>query len=181
MSGRLPQIVHPGRLAESGASLRGTVALNTLPRLAGYLHDTEGEVNVELEFGIDVQKIRFVQGRLSGTLHLICQRCLQSLAYPVDLDVALGLAWSEAGAEKLPGHYEPLIVDEARLELARLVEDELMLALPVVPMHAIDECRHDRRLIGAPAADEAAGQAGTQDTRRPFAGLGELLRDKNQG
>ncbi len=181
MSGRLPQIVHPGRLAESGATLRGAIALNMMPRLAGCLHDTEGAVNVELEFGIDAQKIRYVQGRLTGTLHLVCQRCLQSLAYPVDLEFALGLVSSETAAENLPGRYEPLVVEESRLAPGSLVEDELLLALPIVPMHVIAECGYDRRLIDRDPIDQPGpDEPETPETRRPFAGLGELLKEKER-
>jgi uncharacterized protein len=176
MSGRLPQIVHPGRLAESGAALRGSLPLNSMTRLAGYLNDTEGEVNVELEFGIDEHKVRYVQGRLRASLQLVCQRCLQPLAYPLEIDVALGLSPSEAAAGSLPGHYEPVVVEEPRLDLGKLVEDELLLALPIVPMHAPDACRFHRQLIDTPES----GRTAQQETRRPFAGLGELLREKER-
>ncbi len=169
-------MVHPGRLAESGVTLRGSLPLTAMTRLAGYLHDTEGEVNVELDFGIDAQKVCYVQGRLTATLHLVCQRCLQLLAYPLDLDTALGVTPTEAAAESLPGHYEPVIVEESRLDLGKLVEDELLLALPIVPMHAVDACRIDQRLIDRPES----GRVEPQETRRPFAGLGELLKEKER-
>lgn len=169
-------MVHPGRLAESGVTLRGSLPLTAMTRLAGYLHDTEGEVLVELNFGIDEQKVCYVQGRLTATLHLVCQRCLQLLAYPLDLEVALGLTPTDTAAENLPGHYEPVVVADSRLDLGNLVEDELLLALPIVPVHAADACRVDERQVDR----MQSGRTGQPETRRPFAGLGELLRDKER-
>ncbi len=176
MSGRLPQSVHPGRLAESGVTLRGNVPLGAMARLKESLHDTEGEVEVELTFGIDGQKQRYIRGTLSATLSLVCQRCLQTLEYPLSIEVSLGLVTSEAAAQVLSGRYEPVIVEDGRLDPGKLVEDELLLALPIVPMHAVEDCHlRDERI--KPAAETPAGR---QETRRPFAGLGELLGQKER-
>ncbi len=176
MSGRLPQSVHPGRLAESGATLRGSMPLVAMSRLRESLHDTEGEVEVELTFGIDAQKLRFIQGTLTATLQLICQRCLQAFEYPMRVGIELGLASSESAAEILPGHYEPVVVEEGRLELGKLVEDELLLALPTVPMHATEDCGCTGEWIEPPAA----APDDRQERRRPFADLGKLLGQKER-
>lgn len=176
MSGRLPQRVHPGRLAESGVTLRGGVPFGTMTRLRESLHDTEGEVEVELTFGIDEQKQRYLRGTLTATLSLVCQRCLQALEYPLSVEVSLGLVTSEAAAQNLSGRYEPVIVEDGGLDPDKLVEDELLLALPIVPMHAAGDCHlRDERI--KPATEMPAGR---QETRRPFAGLGELLGQKER-
>lgn len=172
MSRRLPQSVQPARLAETGAVLRGRMRLDGMDRLAGYLHDTEGTVEVDLEFGIDEVGTRYVRGRLQAVVHLTCQRCLRAVSCPLDVQVHLGLAPSEQAGAGLPERYEPLVLDEPAVELARLVEDELMLALPIVPAHAVEDCDFDRSLIEV-REEEAAAE---EDTRRPFAGLADLLK-----
>lgn len=174
MSGRLPETVQWDRLTEGGETLRGSMALRGMKRLAGCLLDSEGDVDVELEFGIDAQGIRYLRGHLRTTLHLVCQRCLQPLSAPLDVDISLGLLSSEHEAERLPEVYDPYVVDRRSVDLKAIIEDELMLALPIVPMHDPGHCRIDPTYV---AAEEPA-QAIEPGKRRPFAGLDALMKDK---
>jgi uncharacterized protein len=175
MSGRLPETVQWDRLTESGETLRGTLSLHGMTRLAGCLLDCEGDVDVELEFGIDAQQIRYLRGHLCTTLHLVCQRCLQSLSYPLDIDINLGLLLSEDEIERLPEVYDPYVFDQRTVELKGIIEDELMLALPLVPLHDAGQCRIDPTYSVAeePAPPVEAGR------RRPFAGLDALMKGKS--
>jgi uncharacterized protein len=174
MSGRLPETVQWDRLTEGGETLCGTIALKGMTRLAACLLDGAGDVDVELEFGIDAQKIRYLRGNLHTTLPLVCQRCLQPLLYPLDVVMSLGLLLAEDEAERLPGIYDPYVLDHRTVALKTIIEDELMLALPLVPMHDADRCRIDP----AYAAPERPARAAEPDKRNPFAGLGALMKDK---
>jgi uncharacterized protein len=64
---------------------------------------------------------------------------------------------------------EPTLAPDGRVALSELVEEELLLAVPLVPRH------EDLRECG-PAAEAAAPQADEEAVQRPFAGLGELLK-----
>jgi uncharacterized protein len=174
MSGRLPETVQWDRLTESGETLRGAMALKGMTRLAGCLLDGEGSVDVELEFGIDAQNVKYLRGHLRTTPHLVCQRCLQPLSYLLDVDISLGLLLSEDEAERLPEAYDPYVFDHRSVELKTIIEDELMLALPLVPMHDAGRCRIDPAYV---AADEPE-RAIEPGKRRPFAGLDALMKDK---
>ncbi|MBK8163362.1 MAG: DUF177 domain-containing protein [Gammaproteobacteria bacterium] len=174
MSGRLPETVQWDRLTEGGETLRGTIALQGMTRLAGCLLDDEGEVDVELESGIDAQKVRYLRGHLRTTLNLVCQRCLQPLSYPLDIDISLGLVLTDDEAERLPEVYDPYVFDQRTAELMTILEDELMLALPLVPMHDTARCRIDP----AYAVVEEPVQPVDTGTRRPFARLDALMKGK---
>lgn len=174
MSGRLPQTVQPLRLAETGAVLHGRLGLGGMARLATYLHDTDGEVNVDLGFDIDEAGTRYVRGHLRAVLHLVCQRCLQSFGHPMDVGVSLGFARSDDSASGLPERYEPLVLEDESVNLAQLIEDELILALPIVPAHAPEDCPV-ATVAAAPVAEE-----GPEDgKRRPFEGLADLLKGRD--
>ncbi len=173
MSGRLPQYVQPARLAETGGAVRGTLRVDELGRLAESLHDTEGTVDVELDFGVDEIGTRFIRGSLHTVLHLTCQRCLQALACRMDVQVLLGLAIPGRSAD-FPERYEVLELEEANLELARLVEDELLLALPIVPMHAPDECEYDSDVITVSEGENRDDD--TDERQHPFKDLAGLLK-----
>jgi uncharacterized protein len=175
MSGRLPETVQWDRLTEGGETLRGMLALRGMTRLASCLLDSEGDVDVELEFGIDAQQIRYLRGHLRATLRLVCQRCLQPLSCPLDIDVCLGLLLSEEEMERLPQRYDPYMFDQRTVALKTIIEDELMLALPLVPLHDADHCRIDP----AYAIAEEPALPIEAETRRPFAGLDALIKGKS--
>lgn len=174
MSGRLPETVQWDRLTEGGETLRGSIPVRGMARLAGCLLDDEGDVDVELEFGIDAQRVRYLRGHLRTTLNLVCQRCLQPLSHPLDIDICLALLLSEDEVEGLPEVYDPYVLDRRAAELTAIVEDELMLALPLIPTHDAADCRID----AAYAAVEEATPPPDSGTRRPFAGLDALWKGK---
>jgi len=147
MSDRLPDFIDPLRLAEQNLTLNGRVDLQRLSRLQESLSSREGEVDIALEFGTDEQGVRFVSGTVDADLQMLCQRCMEPMTQAVHAKIALGLVRGEAEAERLPSGYEPLQLDSDRLYLADLIEDELILALPISPMHEQPACtpwRQDR-------------------------------------
>jgi uncharacterized protein len=171
MSDRLPERLDPIRLADQGAELAGQVAFSTMKRLAASLHSTEGAAQVQLTLGVDPQwRVRYLRGRIRAELDLVCQRCLNPMRLSVDLAVSLGLVESEAEGERLPEQYDPLIVERGLMELSEVIEDELILALPIVALHA-GQCT-DR--LPTEAGLGAAG--GGAERPSPFAVLDKLKR-----
>lgn len=114
----------------------GSLPLSSMNRLRGSLVDTEGEVRYSLEFGRDeVLQVPYVELSVDAALPLECQRSLQRFLFPVQLRQRLGLVRDEAEEDALPPDYEALLVPEdGMLRPADLVEDELVLSVPVVPM-----------------------------------------------
>lgn len=113
----------------------GRIPLAAMSRLRGSLHGVEGEVRYVLAFGTDTLKLPFARLRIDAELPLECQRSLQRFLLPVQLEQTLGLLRDEAEEAALPEGYEPLLVPvDGMVRPAELVEDELILALPVVPV-----------------------------------------------
>ena len=113
----------------------GLLPLGEMSRLAGYLADREGECVFALEFGRDALGIAFLDVRATTRLPLICQRTLERFELPLDLHQRLGLIRDERDESGLPEGYEPLLVpQDGALEPLAVIEDELILAIPVVPM-----------------------------------------------
>ena len=155
MLDRLPEQIEPLGLAEVGRSFRGELPVSALTRLAGVLRDTQGELAVELRFGIDERRVRAVGGRIAGELRLTCQRCLEELRFPLDLEFRLGVVRDEAEGGRLPEGYEPLLASGDPMPLAEIVEDEVILALPVIASHGDESgCEMKYRNTGTPAERE---------------------------
>jgi uncharacterized protein len=110
------------------------VPVGAFPRLAESLLETEGAVLVDVRVSPGPLGAPLVEGRLSGRFRRECQRCLD----PVDLqiDVPIRLAVTASGADELaPAGFEPWQSDESEVVLRDLLEDELLLALPMVARH----------------------------------------------
>jgi uncharacterized protein len=126
------------RLADRGIGLKGEFELTALPRLNEILHADRGSVSADLRFRKRGGWLT-VELEYAGTVELICQRCLEGFAYPVGARVELALVENGAQEASVPEGYEPLVVEEGRLRPSDLVEDELIIALPLVPRHAESE------------------------------------------
>ena len=136
MSVTLPAVVDVWRMVAAKRFLEGTLPLSAFGRLRSSLTDTEGECRFSLEFGRDAMDQPFVEVRADADLPLLCQRTLERYLQPVSVVQRLGLITSEAQEDALPEGMEPLLVAEnAEIRPIDLVEDELILALPVVPIN----------------------------------------------
>ncbi|MEC9314260.1 MAG: DNA-binding protein, partial [Pseudomonadota bacterium] len=91
----LPKEIDPFRFANTGRELNGEVDLADLTRLAESLRHTDGVVKVWMRFDIDDTGTPFMEGRFETTLSLTCERCLQEMTLPMDIDSLLGLVRHE--------------------------------------------------------------------------------------
>lgn len=138
MSADLPESVDVWRMVGQGRRFEGSLPLASMPRLAESLTGSQGSVRFTLEFGRDEFGIGFVALHVDGSLPLLCQRRLESFDWPVLLDTKLGLIRKEEDEAGLPPGYEPLLVQETDIRPADVIEDELILALPLVPLSPSD-------------------------------------------
>jgi uncharacterized protein len=152
--------------AEAGRALRGTIAVAEVERLLPALTSGQGELQVALSLGKDAGGTRFLAGTIEGEVVLRCQRCMQNMQQLLDIEFRLGLIRDDSAVEKLPDSYEPLEVTAEPAILADIIADEVLLALPIVPLHkGSDECR---------AFVEAYKPPQGEQRENPFAVLAKL-------
>ena len=153
-------------------SFEGVVPVAALPRLASALARDDGEVAYRLDFEQGQLGDPELHVRLTARLTLECQRTLQPFEWPAAVDVRLGLLGNEDDAAALPGDCEPVLLEHGCLDLQQVIEDELLLALPLVPVKPGSEVlRGEWNTPGQPAQDAEGAGAVT----RPFADLRRLL------
>jgi uncharacterized protein len=117
-----------------------------------------------------------VAGRVTATLRLTCQRCLQPMNVSIDDEFHVVIAASEVELSQLPESQDAVIADATRLDLGWLIEEQLLLARPLAPMHErAAECRRTQAKAPAPKRVSAEEEAEDQETQRPFAGLRDLM------
>ena len=160
------------RLSRGEAEIDVDVPLAELPRLQSRIPGIGGSVRGSACFA---QRSGFavVELSLTGKATLQCQRCMQAMELPLDSTTHVALILAEADAAEVPEELEPVLAREGRISAGELVEEEMLLALPIVPLHEeLSECAVSR---SAPLLTEETAEHVTQ---RPFAGLADLLRQK---
>lgn len=167
---RLPAFVEPVRYAEEGRSLIGEINIADMDRLKEYLSRPEATVRVSLEFGVDALKQKYLQGECHTELWMQCQRCLQDILEPVHAQFCLGLVTNEEQVELLSSVYDTLWDSHKPIKLSGILEDELILALPIVAHHPEGGCE-----LVNPVADPQTGPVDEGDEKaNPFAVLKRL-------
>jgi len=171
MTGQLPMQIDPIRLADEGARIEGKLPGSEMLRLQELvLPGSRPEpVAVDLQFERTGQGLRRVHGIIRTQVEMACKRCLQPLKIEV---VAQPLFMLLQPGESEPEEGETLVA-EATLSLVELVEDELLLAMPMSPGHAEGECEIAFPVTTGPVV------TGTDKRANPFAEL-RGFKGKNQ-
>ena len=180
MSEQLPGPSEPDHLARHGATFNGSVPVSGMARLSAELHSAVGVLSYRLAFTME-GRTPVLRGTLEGEVELVCQRCLEPMKWPLSVTLAVGFIDSDWAETQLPDDLEGVRVDpEERLLLSRLLEDEALLALPLIPRHAPEQCVDLAALTagGALEATEsgADAQGAAAERENPFAVLATLKK-----
>ncbi len=180
LSGQLPKTFDPRKFARQGIQFEGTLALNQFSRLVESLADDQGEVKVSLQFHMSENHRVIVEGQVKANLKMICQRCLDLAELTVCSELNLMGVRTDEQAKALPVGYEPLFLEDEPMELLPLLEEELLLSLPLVPFHPPELCQ-SKQFYTTETEQEALVSAEKAEKenkdRNPFSVLAKLKSD----
>ena len=142
MPPELPETIDPMRLAKTGKELSGSYDLRLFDRVNESLEDSSDvQVLFKLEFSRDNQNQLYnIVGDLETVLPQVCQRCMQPMQQQLSGTIKMAIVSNEAEAENLPAEFEPYIDKGVAVKLQDFIEDELLLAMPLVSLHKELEC-----------------------------------------
>ncbi len=134
--------------ARQGRCLQGEIAVAGLDSLREHLHASAGTLQYTLIGMLGGNgKPRLVLS-VNGELTLVCQRCLGPLAFPLAIEATLEPV--KGGDSFLPLEGEDDLIDivpaDAAMDVQALVEEEVLLSLPIAPVHDLAECAAAERL-----------------------------------
>jgi uncharacterized protein len=174
MSEPWSQLFDVDRLVDRQADFAFEIPLSRLPRVQAKIAGAEGTVRGVAHFRREAGN-RMAELELDGDAELVCQRCLGPMTWPLAGDARVAIVASEKDADRVPQEVETVYAPDDRVRVADLVEEELLLTLPLVPLHeSADDCDSEEDDVPEPE-DEAVP---VQETQRPFERLGELLKRK---
>jgi uncharacterized protein len=136
---RLPPVIDGLAFVRAASRLAGTIQVAELPRLAECLADDRGQLAWQVAGDQDKDGKFWLSLAVSGTLVVVCQRCLDKFALPVEIRTRLllvppGQPWPD---DELMEDAFDAIAAEKEMVLSSLIEDEVLLALPMAPMHEV--------------------------------------------
>ncbi len=155
-------------LARSGTRIERDFPVAAFARLLDRLAEPAGQAKAVAAFR---QAGQWPAARLtvSAEVVLTCQRCLGPVRRALASEAEL--VFAAEGTPGLPEGSEAVAGDPHRIDFAALVEDELLLALPIIPQHDAGEA------CTLPAGEgDDIDPSDTAEMRRPFAGLKDLLK-----
>lgn len=146
----------------------GAIALTELTRLRELLHPQQSDaeqrrIAVRFEFLKNEFDVPMITGQIETGLVLECQRCLQPLELPVSLDFSLMVDASDETLRQ--SNVETLYSDDGYVDINEVVEDELILALPLVALHQDTACNEHWQV---------SATAEIADRENPFSVLQQL-------
>ncbi|MCH8538797.1 MAG: 23S rRNA accumulation protein YceD [Alkalimonas sp.] len=169
---KIPVTLDPVRAAQKRSSYDGVIPLSGLSRLSEHLLDTAGDVTVSIDCDIDEQKLVVIKGNAACSVQVACERCQQ----PLELELACQFAFTPVRSDNtaldhIPECYDVIVKDEhGEVNLRQMVEDELILTLPMYPAHDERFCSASEKPVSFGKVDEE------EEKPNPFAILQELKK-----
>lgn len=168
MPKQFPETLNFLRQVERNYRFEGELPVTRLSRLCEILHSDSGNIEVDFEFATRAG-FASLKGRVKAHLEVQCQRCLQAM--PVELDSVFKLAFvrSEEQADELPEEFEPYLIEGEEQLMLPLLEDEILLSLPMV-------ATHEQPCSAFMSEHEEQVQA-SKEAAHPFAALKNLKKN----
>ncbi|GKT22252.1 YceD family protein [Acidovorax sp. SUPP3334] len=176
-----PQRLDVKAFAQAGGHLSGHDSLLKYERLAQEAKGLHPDLIVDWQADGELRSTHGIGGQIwlrlvaRAAFPMTCQRCLGPVDVPLEVEREFRFVADEATAEALDDESdEDLLALSREFNLRELIEDELLMALPLVPRH--DECPAP---VPMESTDEDFEEASAQKPN-PFAALAALRKDKSE-
>jgi len=177
-------------LAKSAAARDYAFRQRRLSRLTGMVVSDQPALDVNLQFELQGGK-PLIHGRVGGAVELICQRCMQPMQFELNEQFSLLVCDTDelstededAEIEVTVNQWDEWLADATRIDVVELIEEQVILALPLVPRHddklaciaVIDGSQTTAEDVPDRIKEAVAATNDDVGMRRPFANLRELL------
>jgi uncharacterized protein len=142
----LPFAIEPEKIALSAKVLVGEIALQGMSRLTELVRINNQKAVYNLSFSKGGKGTIQITGEVSTTLVMPCQRCLKDMTLMIRIPVAVGVVNSQDDITYLAADLEPFIAEDGKISLLKLIEEEILLSLPISTLHSDDECSASDKL-----------------------------------
>ena len=135
---KLPERLKLFNFARKELNFSGQYQIKNFPELEKIANNKTDTVNASLSFSIENDRTPCVSGTISLVIALTCQRCLEDIDLDLNVDFGLGFVQNEQQGAGLSSRFELYVTKEEELPTIDLISDEVLLAIPMVPLHNFD-------------------------------------------
>lgn len=167
----IPVKIRVSTAAAQAAQYDGELSFTALPRLRELLADTKGGLQVHLSAGMAGGRATF-SGSISGGLWLSCKRCGAHFVWPLQSEVDWRVVRNEAEEREVLSDHEPVVVEDDELPLREVIEDEVLLSLPMLPR--CETCENE--VAALPEVAPVPLEETPRPAENPFAALKKQLK-----
>jgi uncharacterized protein len=141
---KLPITISPLRSAQRRLVCEGVFKLSDMTRLLAVCESKSEQVKVNVKFDLDERGLAVMSGSASTLVALTCQRCNENFDQELKVKFTFSPAKNDEAAEKIPSYYDVVELDEnGEVNLRELIEEELILIIPLIPRHKTQDCSAD--------------------------------------
>lgn len=140
-----PLVINNIDFARKALEVHDRIAVSQFSRARDLLSSTDSELDYRLAGSVNNEGQPTLRLRVQGELQLQCQRCLDPLAFKLDIDSTFIVAADEAAIPATAEDDEVFtdedyIIADTQMQVLDLLEDEVLLALPYTPKHDETQC-----------------------------------------
>lgn len=165
---KLPITIDPYKSAQRRLECEGYFEVSAMNRLLAATESCCQQVDASFSFDVDELGLVVISGEGSAAVKLACQRCNEAFDYELKVNFSFSPVKNAEAADELPSYYDAIEFDEnGEVNLRDLVEDELILAIPLIPKHSLEDCSAPADSVWGELPDE-------HDKPNPFDVLKQL-------
>lgn len=168
---KLPLTIDAHRAAQKKLDYSGYYSPEQVLRVEESVVSIDSDVTSELSFAIDNQYLVVIKGDSDVDVTLKCERCGKNFNHHVHVTYCFSPVIDDERIALLPEEYEPIIIDQfGEIDLLAMIEDEIILSLPAIPVHNSERCEvSDADMVFCELPNEA-------EKPNPFAVLASLKK-----
>lgn len=141
MQRRLPLKIDPVKAAQQRLDYQGIFPACLLRRLSDLAVSINKDIAASFSFHTDEERLPVIDIVADVNVILICQRCGRHFECSIHVKNALSPVRNDAEAAGLPDRYEAIMLNGlGEVDLVAMIEDEIILSLPIVPAHDMADC-----------------------------------------
>jgi uncharacterized protein len=174
----LPKILDAEKLARKNSIIEGYLLLSSLNEVSEYKSNKNATVTGSFKFYRNKNKRVFIDGVINTELQLVCQRCMQLVLYPISSKFTLACIDNQEKEVQLSEQHEFVLLNNGKLAVSDMLQEEILLAMPIVAYHDIKDCAG----IANYSCKDKSGNSDqcsqkTSNSKNPFAILKHLKCD----
>ena len=164
-------ILDPIKAAKEGLEINKSFTFSNLSKLHHCIVDASYSFDLFAKFDYQNRK-PLLDAKLLGQIRLICQRTLEPFEYVFNHDIKLGFITDDRFFKNFPSDYEPYVYQDNQINLIHLIEEEILLLIPLIPKKPLNDCQVEKNASYYGVLK--TGDEKKQDKPNPFDALKEL-------